>query len=353
MQPAERAQALDVGAMLTSYLEYIDRSERTEKNALANLRQFVAWLRYAGITRPQRGDVIRFRDWLSADHEQIRLTPEGWTPTGARLTCQPSTVRQYLQSVKQFFAWADTAGLYPDIARNIHAPKVPAVHRKDALEPEEIQDIERHILADYEARARQAREEGRRIIADRTEEQGKRLYAIFLLAINAGLRTVELSRANVRDLESKGGKSWLYVWGKGHSGADQRRPIAPEVKAAIDSYLAARRGRAAGSAPLFVSTGNRSGGQRIAPTTISAMIKQAMQSAGYDSARLSAHSLRHTTGQQVMRLTGGNIYTTQQYMRHADPRTTEIYLDNEKAAQEDTLAADLYRATHTRKKKRF
>ena len=56
----------------------------------------------------------------------------------------------------------------------------------------------------------------------RSTEQGKRLYAMYLLAVNAGLRTIEISRANIKDLETKGGKTWLYIWGKGHSEADQK-----------------------------------------------------------------------------------------------------------------------------------
>ena len=45
---------------------------------------------------------------------------------------------------------------------------------------------------------------------------------MYLLAVNAGLRTVELSRANVKDLEVKAGSAYLYIWGKGHSEADQK-----------------------------------------------------------------------------------------------------------------------------------
>ncbi len=52
-----------------------------------------------------------------------------------------------------------------------------------------------------------------------------------------------------------------------------------------------------------------------------------MQAAGFDSERLTAHSLRHTAGQNVMELTGNNIYDTQMYMRHSSPKTTEIYLN--------------------------
>lgn len=61
----------------------------------------------------------------------------------------------------------------------------------------------------------QAAQEARKDTAGRMQrsgEQGKRLYAIYLLAVNAGLRTIEISRANVKDLETKGGQSWLYIW---------------------------------------------------------------------------------------------------------------------------------------------
>ena len=179
----------------------------------------------------------------------------------------------------------------------------------------------------------------------RATEQGKRLYAMYQLAVNAGLRTVEISRANVGDLEQRNGRCCLYVWGKGHSEADTRKPIAPEVYAAITDYLQSRSDRPTASSPLFVSTGNRAGGKRIATTTISTMLKKAMQQAGFDSDRLTAHSLRHTAGTNVQELTN-NLYTTQQYMRHSNPATTEIYLHNDTEKQTAEVAQQLYNLYH-------
>ena len=99
------------------------------------------------------------------------------------------------------------------------------------------------------------------------------------------------------------------------------------------------------TSPLFVSTGNRSGGKRIAETTISRMLKEAMKEAGYNSERLTAHSLRHTAGTAVQELTG-NLYQTQKYMRHSNPATTEIYLHNETEKQEAGIAQRLYNLYH-------
>ena len=76
------------------------------------------------------------------------------------------------------------------------------------------------------------------------------------------------------------------------------------------------------------------------------MLKRALQSAGFDSDRITAHSLRHSTAQAVMNLTGNNIYQAQQYLRHSSPKTTEIYLENDNAAQDEAIARRLYQYYH-------
>ena len=71
-----------------------------------------------------------------------------------------------------------------------------------------------------------------------------------------------------------------------------------------------------------------------------------MQAAGYDSERITAHSLRHTAGTAVMELTG-DLYLTQKYMRHSNPATTEIYLHNQTETREAEIAQRLYALYHS------
>ena len=137
----------------------------------------------------------------------------------------------------------------------------------------------------------------------------------------------------------------MYIWGKGHTEADTRKVIAPEVAEALQDYLSSRTDNPTGNSPLFVATGNRSGGKRLATTTISTMLKEAMKAAGFNSERLTAHSLRHTAGTQAMELTG-DLYQTQQYMRHSNPATTEIYLHIDTEKQEADIAQRLYNKYH-------
>ena len=344
-------------SLFNDFVSFIDRGETTTRAYLTNLRQFAAWMQYSGCTRPQRSDILSYRQWLISEHDALQLAPDapaGYTfrtdSAGNRIKviCKANTVTQYLRSVCQFFKWTAASGIYPDIAANVHAPKVKHdIHRKDALTASDVLSIEKSITAKSAERttAASAAVKDKAGKMQRSTEQGKRLYAMYLLAVTGGLRTIEISRANIRDLETKNGQTWLYIWGKGHSEADQKKAIAPEVKAAIDDYIQSRADRPAGNSPLFVSTGNRSKGKRIAPTTISTMLKRAMQAAGYDSERITAHSLRHTAGTAAMELTG-NIYQTQKYMRHSSPATTEIYLHNETDKQDADIAQRLYNHFH-------
>lgn len=343
--------------LFIDFVAWINRSEKTTRSYLTNLKQFMAWLKYAAILNPVRADIIAYKEWISAEHDAISLDPDsvnGWRyrTDGAgnpiKVNCKPNTVAQYLRSVAQFFRWTAANNLYPDIAANIHAPKIRHdTHRKEALTPGEVLTIETSI-AQRAAERTQAAQDAQKDTAGRTQrstEQGKRLYAMYLLAVNAGLRTIEISRANVKDLVTKNGQTMLYIWGKGHTEPDQKKPLAPEVADAIRDYLNSRTDRPTGTSPLFVSTGNRSGGKRIATTTISTMLKRAMQEAGFDDERITAHSLRHTAGTAVQELTG-DIYKTQKYMRHSNPATTEIYLHNETEKAEAGIAQQLYNLFH-------
>ena len=322
----------EVTSYFPDFVAWIDRPAKTTRTYLNNLRQFAAWMYDNGIKQPIRQDVINYRQFLQ--------------DTGKK----PSTIKAYLQTVKAFFSWTAAAGIYPNIASNIHAPNVKQdIHKKEALKAADVAAIEESITEKAAERQQEAREaakdsKGRQ---QRATEQGKRMQAIYLLAVSCGLRTVEISRLNVKDFTTKGGEAWIYVHGKGHTEADARKAVPQEAAEAVKDYLKSRKDKPTANSPLFVSTGNRSGGKRIAETTISTMIKKAMKEAGYDDERLTAHSLRHTAGTTAMQLTGNNIYETQKYMRHTSPKTTEIYLHtNDNEESERRIADSIYKFYH-------
>ena len=307
--------------IIESFIEYIDRKDSTVKGYFTCLRQYAKWLNDNGIRLDEttREDVKAYRDYLASSGLAV------------------GTQQQYLRAVKQLYKWAASEGLYINVADNVHGAKVRHdSHKKDALGREDVAKIADTI--------------------DRSDEQGKRLYAIYLLCITCGLRTIEINRANVEDIKTVGGKTYLYIQGKGHDDKDAPVLIIPEVKEALDDYFQNRSAKVTPKSPLFTSTSNkgrpgtkiyardelnnyildqkgekvvdRISDGRIATTTISTMLKTLLVNAGYDSDRLTAHSLRHTSGTGAYMATG-NIYLAQKHQRHADPATTEIYIHAE------------------------
>lgn len=360
----ETAERQIVGpALFKQYLtEGQERRQRTAQTYTCNLKQFQAYLLYAGISNPDRDDVANYRDWLRSEHDAIKLDPDspaGWSyrtdkaGTPLKVSCSVATAADYLRTVKQLFRWTKDQGIYEDVARDVQVPAVSKMSSKDALTPDQVRRVEESIARTGEAR-RQAAGQAEKDTAgrmQRADEQALRSSALYMLAVNAGLRTCELSRAKVKDFETKDGKAYLWIWGKGHDAADAKKALAAEVAEAIRDYLKARpdrlpgQDRPAGAAPLFAATGNRSGGQAIAPATIGKMLKRAMQEAGFDSPKLTAHSLRHTTGTTVQGM-AHDLYATQQYLRHKRPETTEQYIHLDNVEREGQLAQDLFDLYH-------
>lgn len=346
--------------LFNKYISWLDRGELTTRSYIINLRQFAAWMLYAGVKSPQRTDIVAYREWLMIEHDAIKLdsnSPNGWKYRTdkkgniKRVKCKPGTVNQYLRSIKQFFAWTSSEGYYPNIFEHINLPKdIHEGHKKDALTITEMSVIENDIISSAEQKIEatintENVKDGKGKV-QRYDEQGKRLLAMYLLATQNGLRTIELHRANVKDFEIKGDQAWLRIWGKGRTEASQKLPLAKEVAYALEDYLESRSDPYTNDSPLFVSTGNRSKGKRIATTTISTMLKKAMVDAGYKSERLTAHSLRHTAGTTALDVTDDNIYKVQHYMRHKNPQTTEVYLHKNHDENNIEIAQMIYDRTH-------
>ena len=312
--------------LMERFIDYTDRKETTVKNYKKCISRFLTWLAYNEIRQPQREDIKAYRDFLASC---------GYTA---------GTQQQYLRAVKHFFSWLAAEGIYPNVADNVHPPKVRHdIHKKDALGREDVPIVAESI--------------------DRSTENGKRLYAMYLLAITGGLRTIEISRADVGDIKTVGGRTYLYVWGKGHDDKDAPILIIPEVKEAIQEYLSSRPDKYTAKSPLFVASGNKGrpgtkiykrddlgnyvldengkkivdhlSDGRMTPTSISALFKEMLVKAGYDSDRITAHSIRHTSGTGAYKATH-NIYLAQKHQRHTNASTTEIYVHAEERQERDT-----------------
>lgn len=275
--------------LYSMYLNDCDVKESTKKGYEVCGRAFLLWIAQNGIDRPTREDIKAYKKHL----EEQDFTA--------------GTRAQYLRAVKGLFHWASTRGLYPNITDGVKGVKVRQDNtKKDPLQAEDV----RRILSSI----------------DRSSETGKRDYAMFLLSITGGLRIIELQRADIGDIKTIAGEKVLFIQGKGRDEKDEYKKLPPAVFSAIMDYLSIR-GETDKKAPLFTGTSNRAKEKRLTEPSISRIIKGVLVSAGYDSDRLTAHSLRHTSVTLLLEA-GATLQEAQHHARHADPATTGIYAHN-------------------------
>ncbi|MBR4543417.1 MAG: tyrosine-type recombinase/integrase [Lachnospiraceae bacterium] len=270
------------------FIAFLDAKPKTVQTYTRALRQFFNWLNYRGIRRPTFEDVKAYREELAQDHK-------------------PTTVQAYIFTVRRFFEWTESEGLYPNVAGKIKGARIDREHKKDYLTSEQVKAVLHGI--------------------DRSTLQGKRNYAIVALMITGGLRDIEVSRAKVEDLRTAGNNTVLFLQGKGHDEKTDYVIIPEQTERAIREYLR-ERGKTNPTDPLFTSLSNNSTGKAMTTRSISEVAKTAMVQAGYDSERLTAHSMRHTAVTLALIANGGNIQEAQQFARHADISTTMIYAHN-------------------------
>lgn len=270
------------------FIAYLDAKPKTVQTYTRALRQFANWTNVNGIQRPTFEDIKAYREELMQTHK-------------------PTTVQAYIFTVRRFFEWTESVGLYPNVAGKIKGARIDREHKKDYLTSEQVKAVLQGI--------------------DRTTLQGKRNYAIVALMITGGLRDIEVARATVEDLRTSGNNTVLFLQGKGRDEKTDYVIIPEQTERAIREYLR-ERGKTRPTDPLFTSLSNNSTGKAMTTRSISEVAKQSMVQAGYDSERLTAHSMRHTAVTLALIANGGNIQEAQQFARHADISTTMIYAHN-------------------------
>ena len=106
------------------------------------------------------------------------------------------------------------------------------------------------------------------------------------------------------------------------------------------------------SSPLFRNHSYVSHGTRITTLTISKIIKKYLRSIDIDSAKITAHSLRHTAAITALR-NGATLSEVQHMLGHRSPNTTMIYLSaiEEELRREGTAVGKMDNAYDSGKKK--
>jgi integrase/recombinase XerD len=143
---------------------------------------------------------------------------------------------------------------------------------------------------------------------------GARDFAILMLLARLGLRTVEVCRLELDDLDWRAGE--IEVDGKGHE--RDRLPLPTDVGEALVDYLMLRGPREGRCVFLTVKAPIR----QIEPTAVRSVVRDACRRAGLE--HVAAHRLRHALASQLLR-EGASLIDIGQVLRHKHLQSTAIY----------------------------
>ncbi len=290
--------------------ELAETRETTLKGYMVGLKNFLLWTKANNIVTPTEEDIENYKLYLKLNDN-----------------IATSTKSRYLRVVKQFFNYLNKRKLYEDVTINTKNFKIEDTTTKRALTKEEIRKVLEGI--------------------ERSTEEGKRNYLMILLAVTGGLRTIELNRINLEDIETIDGQTIIHIQGKGKDTKTDYIKVIPSVEDALKDYLNVRKDKNIHSA-LFTSTSNRALGQRIPNASISRIIKTILKESGFNSVNITAHSLRHTSNTLLFN-SGATLYDVQQHARHKDPKTTERYIHAEQRKNKE-YEQDIYNVIYNDKK---
>ena len=275
----ELIKSTDYSEFMDAYLAQKDVSEKSKRTYREALKVFFRWCNERGLDRLTKADIIEFK---------TSLRERG---------LKPFSVNLYLTTLRGFFDWAEEEGIHQNVARRVKGEKVAKGFKKEPLTRDQAIEL-----------------------VNSTES--KRDKALVFLMIATGLRTIEVTRANVEDLKPREGKMVLWIQGKGHAEKDDFVVIEPPVLREIQEYLVDRRAKP--EEPLFTSESRNGRGARLNSGSVSRIVKQALRGILINDPRITAHSLRHSMV-TFAGLGGASMESRQAGARHEQQATTALY----------------------------
>jgi integrase/recombinase XerD len=277
-------QERDLKSIIDEYIDYMDRKQITKDSYKRILYKYYDYITTLTISNPKRNDVLKYKEYLLKN-------------------LGSASVQKHIVVLRGFYRYCKLNNYYDDITYEVRGMKIQPTFKRQALS---IEDSKR-LLQKAKQRAK--------------DVLGKRNYAIVALLLTTGLRSIEIERSDVYDLDIIDGSNVLFIMGKGRDSKDAFVKISNEVYEIIQDYLITRNDS---NEALFLTHNNKNESKRLSTKVIRSAVKELLISIGYDSKAYSVHSLRHTFATTAL-IEGASLLETKEALRHSDVSTTQIY----------------------------
>lgn len=276
MEGLIEVKGLNVNDMKKEFIDFVDVGKIAMQTYINGIDNFAQYLNKNGITKPERKDVISWRNELIETH-----------------SC--NTANTYLVGVKSFFNFLEMKNMYFDITKNVKGAKVSSLPKKNVLVLQQVKDIYNNL-------------------SDLREK------ALWSLLFTTGLRGTEVSNAKIEDIKEYNGEICLFVKCKGHQEYDEYVKLADNVLNDLKNYIGDRQ-----TGYIFVSGSNNNKNGGVTIKTIRQWLKKIFIRFGITDETISLHSSRRTFACISYKL-GKSIYDIQSVLHHKSIQTTTRYL---------------------------
>lgn len=210
-----------------------------------------------------------------------------------------SSLARHISTIKNFFRYLNSRKIAQNTAISaISSPRRPKTLPK-ALEIDQTFDV---------------LEESAKF--EKNSWQGLRDTAIFTILYGCGLRISEALNLNVGDINNN---DFVRIRGKGNK--DRIVPVLPQIKDAINAYIAECPYSLRNGEALFL--GAR--GERLSPRIIQRQLQKIRAYLGLPD-NLTPHALRHSFATHLL-AEGTDLRSIQELLGHASLTTTQRYTD--------------------------
>lgn len=262
--------------------KFLDVNEETRKDYQYRIGHFLNFISDKGLNQ---NSFLEYKNYLKR-----------------RTDYTVSTKNKYLITAKIFLKELNRRSLLPvDITQNIKSFSHSKKHKKEGLNDQEIEKLTL-ALKDLPSNPHHAR-----------------IKAMIGLLVLQGLRQVEITRLDVKDIDLI--RNTALIEGKGR---DDKEIIYlhPETARHIKRYLKANNLK---DGALFVSNSNNSRNTRITTRGLRLIIKNVLKDLDIEK---SVHGFRHYFTTTLLKNYQGDLLRVAQYTRHKSLEMLQVYNDN-------------------------
>lgn len=274
-----------------NFINSLNRRPTTKDTYRKALIEFSKWL---GDTSPlglNSSDIQRYKDYITSKN------------------LSSSSVSAYLTAIRRFYDYLENLGqIKENPAKRVKGGARPKRHSTKAITKTDVKRLFESI--------------------DRSSPLGLRDSAILNLMVRCGLSEIEIVRADVGDIKTRGKHKIIYVQGKNKDSKDAFVALPAEARAELENYLE-DRGESEDNEPLFWGIGNRAIKDRISTRAIRSRINHYFDKLGLKQKGITPYSLRHTAVMLAIE-SGATVSEVMQMLHIKTVSTALVYFEEAK-----------------------